>query len=667
MRFDPRFRRLSLKTKLVSSYLVILAIGGLATSVLGSWIVSTTIMREARQRVDRHLATARTVYEQQLAGLRRAVVISAQGTTISDYLSVGNTAALVDYLRSIRRDTPVDFLTLTDSKGRVIVRVSQPDRAGDDVSSIGVVRAALAGKAAAATEIVPAELLNDEDPLLRERAYFRFVPTPKAKPVDKAEETSGMVLIAAAPVRGTDGRILGALYGGVLLNRNLEIVDRAWHIISKGESFEGKNVVTVTIFQNDLRISTNVKTAAGERALGTRVSEEVYDAVLGRGQIWRDRAFVVNDWYISAYDPIYNYQGKIVGILYVGLLEAAYTSTRNRVILSFFGIATIGFILIVGITYYMIGSITQPIAKMVAATRNIAAGRFDQEVHASSQDEIGLLAASFNAMLKSLRQMKADLEEWGRTLEEKVKLRTEELMAMQARAAESERLASLGRLAAGVAHEVNNPLGGILALTALTLEDCKPDDPNRENLEEVLKQTERCRDIVKGLLDFSRQSEVSMELLDLNKVLQDTLSLLARQALFLNIRIVKEWDPDLPPVLADRPQLQQVFMNILLNAVQAMEERGTIAITTRRNSVDDFVEVQIADTGCGIPPDKIDQIFDPFFTTKSSGHGTGLGLSIAYGIVTKHRGNITLESTVGKGSTFTVRLPVASEPASNAS
>ncbi len=666
MRFNPGFRRTSLKTKLISSYLVILAIGGLATSVLGSWLVSTTIMREARQRVDRHLATARTVYEQQLASLRRAVVISTQGTTISEYLSAGNTAALVRYLRAIRQDTRFDFLTLTDSKGRVLVRMSQPGRAGDDVSSVGVVGAALAGTVAAGTEILPAELLNNEDPLLRERAYFRFVPTPKAKPVDKAEETSGTVLIAAAPVRGSDGRILGALYGGVLLNRDFEIVDRVWHIISKGESFEGKDVVTVTIFQNDLRISTNVKTAAGERALGTRVSEEVYDAVLGRGQIWRDRAFVVNDWYISAYDPIYSYEGKIVGILYVGLLEAAYTSTRNRVILSFFGIATIGFILIVGITYYMIGSITQPIAKMVAATRNIAAGRFDQEVHASSQDEMGLLAASFNAMLKSLRQMKGDLEEWGRTLEEKVKLRTEELMAMQARAAESERLASLGRLSAGVAHEVNNPLGGILALTALTLEDCKPDDPNRENLEEVLRQTERCRDIVKGLLDFSRQSEVSMELLDLNKVLQDTLSLLARQALFLNIRIVKEWDPDLPPVLADRSQLQQVFMNILLNAVQAMDEKGTIAITTGRNSADDFVEVQIADTGCGIPPDKIDRVFDPFFTTKSSGHGTGLGLSIAYGIVTKHRGNITLESTVGKGSTFTVRLPVATMPESDA-
>jgi len=660
MWLDQSFRILSLKVKLISSYLVILALGGLATSVLGSWIVSSTIMRQAGQRVDRHLATARTVYEQQLQTLKRTVAITAMGTTIPHYLAAGDRASLLSYLRAIREETPYDFLALTDARGRVILRASQLGQAGDDVSSIRVVSAALSGRVAAATEILSADLLNNEDPLLRARAYFHFVPTPKAKPVNKVEETSGMVLIAAAPIRGRNGEISGALYGGVLLNRNLEIVDRVLEIISKGERFLNKDVVTVTMFQNDLRISTNVKTAAGERALGTRVSEEVYDAVLGRGEIWRHRAFVVNDWYISAYDPIYDYDRNIIGILYVGLLEKAYTSTRDRVILSFFGLATIGFILIVGITYYMIRSITGPLGKMAAATRSISAGRFDQEVHTDSQDEIGLLAASFNAMLKSLRQMKGDLEEWGRTLEEKVKQRTEELVKMQRRVAQSERLASLGMLGAGVAHEINNPLGSILSLATLTLEDIKEDDPNRENLEEVLKQTQRCRNIVKGLLDFSRHSEVDMELADLNKVLQDTLALIGRQAQFLNITVVKNWDPQLPPVMADRPQLQQVFMNILMNAVQAMEEKGTITITTRHNVLDNAAEVLIADTGCGIPAEQIDHIFDPFFTSKPGGHGTGLGLSIAYGIVTSHRGTISVESKVGRGSTFTIRMPIAS-------
>jgi two-component system NtrC family sensor kinase len=215
-------------------------------------------------------------------------------------------------------------------------------------------------------------------------------------------------------------------------------------------------------------------------------------------------------------------------------------------------------------------------------------------------------------------------------------------------------------LAAGVAHEINNPLGGILALTALTLEDLKGADPNRENLEEVVKQTQRCRDIVKGLLEFARHSEVNMELVDLNKILQDTLSLVSKQAQFLNVTVVRNWDLQLPPVMADKSQLQQVFMNILVNAVQAMEEKGTITLTTRPGAPDNSVEVLISDTGHGIPPERIDHIFDPFFTTKGSGQGTGLGLSIAYGIITSHRGSISVKSEVGKGCTFTIRLPVAS-------
>jgi two-component system, NtrC family, sensor kinase len=231
---------------------------------------------------------------------------------------------------------------------------------------------------------------------------------------------------------------------------------------------------------------------------------------------------------------------------------------------------------------------------------------------------------------------------------------------MQARVAQSERLASLGMLAAGVAHEINNPLSAILALTALTLEDVKEDDTNRENLQEVVKQTQRCRDIVKGLLEFSRHSKVNPELADVNKILQDTLSLVTKQAQFLNITVVVNYDPQLPPVMADKSELEQVFMNILMNAVQAMHERGNITITTRPCPRDNTVEVLISDTGCGVPPDKIDQVFDPFFTTKESGQGTGLGLSIAYGIITSHRGSISVESKVGKGSTFKIRLPAAS-------
>jgi two-component system NtrC family sensor kinase len=467
--------------------------------------------------------------------------------------------------------------------------------------------------------------------------------------------------VSATPVRGKAGESLGLLYGGVLINGNFGIVDHVGDMLYKDERYRGKDVGTVTIFQGDVRISTNVKLATGERALGTRVSDEVREAVLERGGVWRGRAFVVNDWYISAYEPIRSYAGDIVGILYVGQLEAVYTSTRNRVIFLFFAIATVGFILILLVTYYMIKNITRPIGEMVEATRDIAAGYFDHEVRPTSQGEIAQLADSFNMMLKSLRTMKGDLEEWGRTLEQKVRERTEELVAMQTRVAQSERLASLGMLAAGVAHEINNPLGGILSLTALALEDLPANDPNRRNLEEVVRQSERCREIVRGLLEFSHQSEKSQERVDMNETIEDTLRLVGKQAAFFNVRLMKELQASLPPVTADRSQLQQVLMNIVINAVQAMGEKGTLTVSTM-GSGNGFVEVRISDTGHGIASDEVRKVFDPFYSTKVSGEGTGLGLSIAYGIVTKYGGTITVASEVGKGSTFTIRLPATPDP-----
>jgi len=659
MRLKLSLVRTSLKARLISSYLVILGAGGLATSVVGSWIVSTTIMRQARRSVDDALATARTLYEQQLATLKQAVQLTAAGRTIQEGLATGNRPALLARLQGVRTDTGFDFLGLTDPQGRVILRATRPDRAGQDVSPIRVVRAALEGRVAAATEILTAQLLEDEDPPLRARAYFLLVPTPRAKPASKTEESTGMALVAAAPVRGTRGETLGTLYGGVLLNRNFALVDRVWELVFKGDRFYHQDVGSVTIFQNDVRIATTIKTETGDRALGTRISAEVYDQVLGRGRVWRGRAFVVRDWYISAYEPIRNYEGRIIGILYAGSLERAYTSIRDRVILSFFGIATAGFLLIIGITYYMIRTITRPVGEMVAATERIAAGQFDQEVPAGAAGEITLLAESFNTMLKSLRQMKADLEEWGRTLEEKVKQRTEELVVMHDRVAQSERLASLGMLAAGVAHEINNPLTGIVTYAHLLLERLAADSREHDMAQKIATQANRCRVIIRGLLDFARQRKPDKRPCSVNAVLAECVALVAHQSLFHNIEIVKRFGEDLPLVPMDPSQIQQVFMNVIINAAEAMLEGGRLTLTTRYDAGGECVEAEFADSGCGIGEADMERIFDPFFTTKGARRGTGLGLAVSFGIVKEHKGTIGVESEIGKGTTFSVRLPLS--------
>ncbi len=245
-------------------------------------------------------------------------------------------------------------------------------------------------------------------------------------------------------------------------------------------------------------------------------------------------------------------------------------------------------------------------------------------------------------------------------LREKIKMERE-LQETQLQLLQSEKMASLGKLAAGVAHEINNPLGGILIFSKMLLEDLSSHDPRVEDLERICEEATRCKEIVKGLLEFARQTSYKMEPTDLNRALVQGISLLENQALFHNIRIVKDLDPNLPPILANTGQLNQVFMNIILNAAEAMESQGTLTVRTQLGPEQNTVIVEFIDTGCGIKEEHLTRIFDPFFTTKEVGKGTGLGLSMSYGIVEKHRGRIWVKSREGAGATFTIELPVRAE------
>jgi two-component system NtrC family sensor kinase len=230
-------------------------------------------------------------------------------------------------------------------------------------------------------------------------------------------------------------------------------------------------------------------------------------------------------------------------------------------------------------------------------------------------------------------------------------------MQLQSRIVHSEKLASMGRLAAGVAHELNTPLGGILSLAMLALEGCGEGHPLRGDLEIIVKQALRCRDIVKGLLDFAHQSEGRAVATQVNPVIENTLALLERQAIFQNVRTVRRLRADCPLVLIDPSQLQSVVMNLVINAVDAMQENGLLTVETACDEVGQQVLLLVSDTGKGIP-DKIKPlIFEPFFTTKTAGVGTGLGLAVVYGIVKRAGGRISVESAPGS-TTFTVRLPI---------
>jgi len=627
----------------------------------GSGLIKNTLIDQAQAKVKHDLAAAWMVFNEKLNDIKEIVRLTAAREGIKGATKNNNKDILFRYLSRVREEYGLDVLTLTDSTGIVIVRTRNPDVIGDDQSQDEIIKLVPKKGVLAYPQIVPREELIKEGKDLADQAYMEFIDTPKAAPRPENKETNGMMLKAASSIVDERGNHLGTLYGGILLNRNYEIVDRVKETVYKGEKYKGRDKGTATIFQHDLRISTNVPNEKGERAIGTRVSKEVNNAVLIEGNPWIDRAFVVNLWYITAYEPIKNINKKIIGILYVGMLEKPYLDITNRVMLTFIIIASLCVVLLLVILYFSTTRITNPLQKMVVATQKISAGDLTHKVEVSSKDEIGYLADSFNQMTADLEAANEKLIEWGKTLEKKVEERTKELTEMQAHLIQSEKLASLGKLAAGIAHEINNPLGGVLIYSHLMLEDTDKNSPHYENLKKIVKETSRCKDIVKGLLEFARPKESEMSLVNINEIVERSLSIMERQALFQNIKIKKSYVSNLPKIVADSAQLQQVFVNIIVNAAEAMNGNGVLTLSTSLNGDGTFIEIKFSDTGHGIKEEDQKRLFEPFFTTKEVGKGTGLGLAISYSIIQKHQGTIEVKSEVGKGSTFNVRLPVMSE------
>jgi two-component system NtrC family sensor kinase len=368
----------------------------------------------------------------------------------------------------------------------------------------------------------------------------------------------------------------------------------------------------------------------------------VYDRVILEGERWTDRAYVVNNWYITAYEPIRNSRNNIIGILYVGVLEQKYLDIRRETVLTFLAVTLIGTLITMVAAYFIARRISIPIIKMVSASNEVAQGNLDAKVEVDTNDELQDLAESFNAMADALKRRDNQIKDFT----------TKKIM-------ESERLALVGQLSANIAHELNNPLQGIVTFSHLVLEDLKTDDQSLVfSLEKIAGQANRCRDIIRGLLDFARQRKPDKAFCDINEVLHECVSLVEHQALFHNIEVIKHFQEDLPLAVIDAAQIERVFINMIVNAAEAMEGSGYLNISTRYRKGKDAIEIAFSDSGPGISEENLPKIFDPFFTTKDVGHGTGLGLAISYGIVKSHGGIISVDSKEGQGTTFIVQLPV---------
>ncbi len=275
-------------------------------------------------------------------------------------------------------------------------------------------------------------------------------------------------------------------------------------------------------------------------------------------------------------------------------------------------------------------------------------GDFDHPTEINRRDEIKPLAQTFNPAAQDIKRYGEHMEDWTKAQEQLI---------------DAEKLASLGRMAAGIAHELNGPLTGIVTFAHLMRKRIPPEDKqDAEALDVIIEQANKCSKIIKGLLGFARKGTSEKIQISINDLLESSIAMVKNQAEFHNVQLVFNLAENLPSVTVDPNQIQQVFLNMLTNAVDAMNDVGTIKITTRivKDETDpnkQFVEIEFADTGPGIPPEHMNKIFEPFFTTKPVGKGTGLGLPVSYGIIKKHGGDITVKSEVGKGATFLIRLP----------
>ena len=637
--------RVPIVTKLMLSFLLIIMLTGAVFIAVGVQLIGNQVVSEAQSRVNNDLNAAREIYQGRLREINDVVRFTADKYLIRTALSTGDLGPAAVELSRVKEAEHLDLLTVTDKAGMVLLRANPNTGVSDNESRQELVQAVLAGqKPVAATVILSAAELYKESPALAQQALFKFVDTAKARPRPETEETAGMMLEAAAPVFDQQNNLIGVIYGGVLVNHNYEIVDKIKQTVFQEVKYNGQDIGTATIFQDDVRISTNVKNEDGSRALGTRVAEDVYRQVVQEGIPWIGRAYVVNNWYITAYEPIRNLNRTIVGLLYVGILEQKYVDTQRRTVLIYLVITFVGMLVSLGLAYYISYRISESILKLATASQELTHGNLDAKAVVTTNDELQDLADTFNSMASALKTRDEQLKEFTRS-----KIR------------ESERLALVGQLAAGVAHELNNPLQGIVTYSHLLLERLPAESAARDSIQKIVTQANRCIQIIRGLLDFSRPKLPQKKLSNLNHVLQQCVALVEDQHQFHNIEVVRRLDEHLPQVVVDPAQIQQVFMNMLINAAEAMNGEGRLTLATRHAAADGCVEVDFTDTGHGINPEDMDKIFNPFFSTKEIGHGTGLGLAISYGFIKEHHGAINVESEVGRGTTFTIRLPMASE------
>jgi two-component system NtrC family sensor kinase len=644
--------RMELYKRVFLNFALVISLSGILGGLLGAVMINRTTVNEAQRRVSLDLRSGWNVIENELDRLRLVATVLGGDPQVLSAFSPPESEFTTASLESVRRKCGFDFLSLTDNQGRVLIRTRQPYARGDYLANDPFVARALKGQSSAGFAVLDADRLRNEGHDLEERAFMVFEPTPKAKIRAKNSESSGMVIMASAPVADVNGRPLGVIYTGVLLNRNHSLVDKIRSIIFEDQTYNGAQLGNVTIFQWDARIATNVMLANGHRAIGTRVSQTVYDNVLENALPWYDRAFVVSDWYVTAYDPIRDVENRVIGILYVGILAKTYDDIKYSLWEAHAALSAGVALAVFAVSLIFARRLTGSLTRLADTAGKIAEGHLNLKVlEPPGNDEVRDLTRAFNMMTASLKDREDRLN--------------------TANAALEQTNCSLQRLNANyldmlgfVSHELKNTLGVIYtSARALEIQVGGTLSVQQADLvRNISRSVHAAVDMARKYLDLARiesaELHVNRQCMDLiQDVVQPIILEMAPTLSRKEMALHTDFPPALP-IFADSSLLMTVFRNLFDNAVKYGAEKGEIRIQISHDN--SGVGGEVWNRGSGLPVDQLERIFEKFVRCAPCGdasRGSGLGLYITREIIAKHGGRIWAESEPGAWMRFCFRLP----------
>jgi len=660
--------RFKLRVRLFVSFVAVLILLAGATALGGMHQIEEIIVAEGQKRIGSYLKAAWSVYNSKLVSIGQTVKLLANNPTMLDGFAPPRQDAAADdrqaqgvlkqdfdaALEDLRVQWKLDFLALADIHGRVRARGRFPYAKDDYLRPCCATGSGRDDDYCAFTTIFSAERLVQEGRGLAEKAFTQVKETPRAKERPGTAETSGLVMKACAVIPGTDGKPAGWLYGGVLVNGSTDIVDSIKQMVFGSEQAGGRDVGTVTIFQWDLRVATNVRDRDGNRAIGTRVSSEVYDAVLVRGESWLDEAFVVSDWYLSAYEPIKDRDGQTIGMLYVGELLAKYEQMRSGMLWRLLLLTALGVLVVLVLSYFVARRLTRPLTRLTEAARKVTSGDFSIKLPmVTSTDEIGELTTTFDRMVR-------EVDDRGRKLEE----------AFDREKAANEELAKTNRdyldILGFVSHEMRSPLAAaVMAIGALESggKD-KLSDMEKLILRKIKNNVQHSIDMSTNYLNLSRIERKELayhpENLSLHSLVVPVIANFADEMNARKMEAVMAIPVD-RIAYVDRNLMAIVYTNLLSNAIKYGREGGRIQLGCERDR--DTYRLNVYNEGTGISSEDKVALFKRFSrldsTVRSGTKGTGLGLFIARAAVRMQGGTIWVEGEKDAYANFIFTVPAA--------